>query len=192
MTLDKKTKNISKNFKKGIDISKFLSIILYVAASAVAYMREWRNWQTRTFEGRVVYTVRVQVPFLAPSKKGHQTVSFFTWWKRAQNPSTATRGFGNLEQACGGAMFFVLRSKCRSATDKKNLPRMRSIRVQMSRFSHQAKKDTKRCPFCVGGNGHRTRPPRRKLLSIFGASAVWEISDINWIITITHTTRNSF
>ena len=32
-------------------------------------MREWRNWQTRTFEGRVVYTVRVQVPFLAPTKK---------------------------------------------------------------------------------------------------------------------------
>ena len=31
-------------------------------------MREWRNWQTRTFEGRVVYTVRVQVPFLAPNK----------------------------------------------------------------------------------------------------------------------------
>ena len=31
-------------------------------------MREWRNWQTRTFEGRVVYTVRVQVPFLAPEK----------------------------------------------------------------------------------------------------------------------------
>ena len=31
-------------------------------------MREWRNWQTRTFEGRVVYTVRVQVPFLAPDK----------------------------------------------------------------------------------------------------------------------------
>ena len=30
-------------------------------------MREWRNWQTRTFEGRVVYTVRVQVPFLAPN-----------------------------------------------------------------------------------------------------------------------------
>ena len=28
--------------------------------------REWRNWQTRTFEGRVVYTVRVQVPSLAP------------------------------------------------------------------------------------------------------------------------------
>ena len=32
-------------------------------------MREWRNWQTRTFEGRVVHTVRVQVPFLAPNQK---------------------------------------------------------------------------------------------------------------------------
>ena len=32
-------------------------------------MREWRNWQTRTFEGRVVHTVRVQVPFLAPIAK---------------------------------------------------------------------------------------------------------------------------
>ena len=32
-------------------------------------MREWRNWQTRTFEGRVDFTVRVQVPFLAPTKK---------------------------------------------------------------------------------------------------------------------------
>ena len=31
-------------------------------------MRKWRNWQTRTFEGRVVYTVRVQVPFSAPNK----------------------------------------------------------------------------------------------------------------------------
>ncbi len=30
-------------------------------------MREWRNWQTRTFEGRVVHTVRVQVPSLAPA-----------------------------------------------------------------------------------------------------------------------------
>ena len=29
-------------------------------------MREWRNWQTRTFEGRVVHTVRVQVPSFAP------------------------------------------------------------------------------------------------------------------------------
>ena len=32
-------------------------------------MREWRNWQTRTFEGRVERSIRVQVPFLAPAKK---------------------------------------------------------------------------------------------------------------------------
>ena len=37
-------------------------------------MREWRNWQTRTFEGRVVHTVRVQVPFLA---KKDAIASFF-------------------------------------------------------------------------------------------------------------------
>ena len=34
----------------------------------VRQSREWRNWQTRTFEGRVVFTVRVQVPFPAPIK----------------------------------------------------------------------------------------------------------------------------
>ena len=33
-------------------------------------MREWRNWQTRTFEGRVVHTIRVQVPSLAPNSEG--------------------------------------------------------------------------------------------------------------------------
>ncbi len=44
-------------------------------------MREWRNWQTRTFEGRVVNTVRVQVPFLAPKKEEVNrrfTSSFFS------------------------------------------------------------------------------------------------------------------
>ena len=40
-------------------------------------MREWRNWQTRTFEGRVVYTVRVQVPFLAPQKTRLMTSFLF-------------------------------------------------------------------------------------------------------------------
>ena len=38
----------------------------YTIARTEKCMREWRNWQTRTFEGRVVHTVRVQVPFLAP------------------------------------------------------------------------------------------------------------------------------
>ena len=40
---------------------------MQVEARAEA-MREWRNWQTRTFEGRVVHTVRVQVPFPAPNR----------------------------------------------------------------------------------------------------------------------------
>ena len=31
-------------------------------------MRKWRNRQTRTFEGRVVNTVRVQVPSSAPKQ----------------------------------------------------------------------------------------------------------------------------
>ena len=43
-----------------------MCIIINVVARTQREMREWRNWQTRTFEGRVVNTVRVQVPFLAP------------------------------------------------------------------------------------------------------------------------------
>lgn len=31
-------------------------------------MRLWRNWHTRTFEGRVRQLVRVQVPLAAPEK----------------------------------------------------------------------------------------------------------------------------
>ena len=62
--------------KNYLDKRKKSSIINNVAPIGVA-MREWRNWQTRTFEGRVVYTVRVQVPFLAPNKKNDQTVVLF-------------------------------------------------------------------------------------------------------------------
>lgn len=32
------------------------------------FMRSWRNWHTRTFEGRVLNRVRVQVPSTAPKK----------------------------------------------------------------------------------------------------------------------------
>ncbi len=49
-----------KTFEKALDKRLLFEYNINVA------MREWRNWQTRTFEGRVVYTVRVQVPFLAP------------------------------------------------------------------------------------------------------------------------------
>ncbi len=37
------------------------------AAVRAVNMRKWRNWQTRTFEGRVIYIIRVQVPFSASS-----------------------------------------------------------------------------------------------------------------------------
>ena len=56
-------KIFSKKFKKGIDKRHLFAYNIGVLKGMT---REWRNWQTRTFEGRVVYTVRVQVPFLAP------------------------------------------------------------------------------------------------------------------------------
>ena len=52
-----------KTFKNPIDKRIVLWYNIYVVKSNT---REWRNWQTRTFEGRVVHTVRVQVPFSAP------------------------------------------------------------------------------------------------------------------------------
>jgi hypothetical protein len=33
-----------------------------------AIMSGWRNWQTRTFEGRVGFPVRVQVPSSTPNR----------------------------------------------------------------------------------------------------------------------------
>ena len=53
-------------FKKLLTNRRKWCIIPYVAVQQYCDTREWRNWQTRTFEGRVVYTVRVQVPFPAP------------------------------------------------------------------------------------------------------------------------------
>ena len=41
-------------------------------------LRMWRNWQTRTFEGRVDFSVWVQVPSSAPEKatESKDTVAF--------------------------------------------------------------------------------------------------------------------
>ena len=62
-------KKTEKTFAKPLDI---LLQIVYNINVALSDMREWRNWQTRTFEGRVVHTVRVQVPFLAPTVASSQ------------------------------------------------------------------------------------------------------------------------
>ena len=55
-----------------------LSLIIFnVAAGAAKHsMRSWRNWHTRTFEGRVQQWVRVQVPSTAP----HHLPAFEKEW----------------------------------------------------------------------------------------------------------------
>ena len=60
--LREQIKNMTKKWKKDLTKQRVCGKLL------ASQMRKWRNWQTRTFEGRVVHTVRVQVPFLAPSK----------------------------------------------------------------------------------------------------------------------------
>ena len=37
-------------------------------------MRKWRNWQTRTFEGRVGIPIRVQVPFSASKPESDRKI----------------------------------------------------------------------------------------------------------------------
>ena len=64
-----KEKNNSKKLKKGVDKAVLKWYTTKAVKNSEQNMREWRNWQTRTFEGRVVHTVRVQVPFLAPRKR---------------------------------------------------------------------------------------------------------------------------
>ena len=66
-------------FKKGLDIFKKRCII-YLLRGTKRNSREWRNWQTRTFEGRVVHTVRVQVPFPAPKRADrHLPIGSFSY-----------------------------------------------------------------------------------------------------------------
>ena len=81
--------------------------------------REWRNWQTRTFEGRVV------TPYGFKSRFSHQKDTdgksrpfLFAAKQTTQNPSAA----------CGGrATLSVLQSKCAAVPRKDNSPlRLRS------------------------------------------------------------------
>ena len=67
------------------------SVIIYTVVASAMAMREWRNWQTRTFEGRVVYTVRVQVPFLAPAASCRPQLS----GGDIKNPNFITRWWGS-------------------------------------------------------------------------------------------------
>ena len=70
-----------KNCKKVLTNQKGFDIITESQGNSDELnMREWRNWQTRTFEGRVVHTVRVQVPSLAPTQKTIQSDGVLCWY----------------------------------------------------------------------------------------------------------------
>ena len=84
---NKKRQIFSKNFQKSID--KPSQIVYNIKVVERQTTREWRNWQTRTFEGRVVYTVRVQVPFLAPQEHCESSALFFCFCgRRSRQVST--------------------------------------------------------------------------------------------------------
>ena len=103
----KSRKKISKNFEKGID--KSIPIVYNIKCSRqrcqrkprrpsssnktkVFNMRKWRNWQTRTFEGRVVHTVRVQVPSSAPEISRWVFPSAYFFVQKTLRVTVAARG----------------------------------------------------------------------------------------------------
>ena len=64
-------------------------------------MRKWRNWQTRTFEGRVVHTVRVQVPSSAPEiSRWDFPSAYFFCVSRFANPQPRGRAVPASEVEC--------------------------------------------------------------------------------------------
>ena len=81
-------------FKKGIDFFEKRCII-YLLRKALRNPREWRNWQTRTFEGRVDNTVRVQVPFPAPKKQVGNRLPVFLFGNGLRRTRSA-KGAGNV------------------------------------------------------------------------------------------------
>ena len=86
-----KFKFFQKKLKKGIDKSEKKSIIVHVASAertAQHNMRMWRNWQTRTFEGRVVF------PYGFKSHHPHQN-------KRTPNGVLFVLRSGGLEAEAG-------------------------------------------------------------------------------------------
>ena len=86
-----KFKFFQKKLKKGIDKSEIKSIIVHVASAertAQHNMRMWRNWQTRTFEGRVVF------PYGFKSHHPHQN-------KLTQNGVLFVLRSGGLEAEAG-------------------------------------------------------------------------------------------
>ena len=106
-------------------------------------MREWRNRQTRKFEGRVVNTVRVQVPFPAPKKQVGNCLPAFLRENRLAKPTAAPAAYGH----------FLPKARVRSE---------RSERCSSPvPFYHTADRLLPVCFFCAK-IGSRNVPPRQR------------------------------
>ena len=96
--------------------------------------REWRNWQTRTFEGRVVTPYGFKSRFSHQQKAPEQKLRCFfvvaSFW--LANPPDAKRRYGQCLSFCvANDGLCPSRQTCRFAT--RNM-------FNLSRFSHQSKK----------------------------------------------------
>ena len=69
---------VKKFFEKSVDKTKKLvyNTICCHASVAKLNMREWRNWQTRTFEGRVVTPYGFKSRFSHQQKEEHYVLLF--------------------------------------------------------------------------------------------------------------------
>ena len=101
-------------------------------------MREWRNRQTRTFEGRVGQLVRVQVPSLAPKLSSQKAAELFFYLSFRKYKGTWTlRGWEALRKQSGG---LFLASKSEVGYRMRSIGSTRSQDLQskaVSRLSHQ-------------------------------------------------------
>ena len=80
---EKKGKFFQRNFPKPLDNSLRMSIIISLSENDGT--REWRNWQTRTFEGRVV------TPYGFKSRFSHQKAHFGVLFLFAAKPKARRR-----------------------------------------------------------------------------------------------------
>ena len=121
-------KIISKNILTNRD---FCSIII----KSLKTTRKWRNWQTRTFEGRVVHTVRVQVPFSAPKKSYHFDTAFFIHYGvMAYHHATCLRAYHQKEREnrsfCISSRFSVYKNSVMMRCPKARYTRFRTDDIQ--------------------------------------------------------------
>ena len=64
---------------------KNIDLDIYYSRDIIHTARSWRNWHTRTFEGRVRNWVRVQVPSTAPENTAFEYAVFFLLVAESEN-----------------------------------------------------------------------------------------------------------